>query len=311
MNTTRNIATYLPPDRATRSDHADDTHAFKEALAAGPGIVHIPAGHFRVAAITVPTGVTLQGSGDGTLLLPAPNHHGPVILQENAHSFAIKDLAIQSAPHIQPTVPSPTHSHGILIRRCHHYRINAVTTRGFAFAGIEITRTPLGLADAAFCDGGMLSQITSSDNAIGILFNTRGEYTVLSDSSLLRNQTGTIIHAGNCRLNACSISGNHDGIWIVDHENGSHGIISNCLINHNTRYALLARDMPNGMLINSCCFFYGAILAQRTQGLVISNCELDAPVTFEQGKNNAFLNNNHIHAWAGKPKIQLEPDTRT
>jgi hypothetical protein len=303
MTSTRDLSSYLAPNRTPTTD---DTPAFAQALAAGPGVVFIPAGHFRVQGICVPPGVTLQGSGMGTVLLPAGP--GPVILQDNVHSFTIKDLSIQSSPHVAPCEPSSAHSHGILIKRCYAYRVTGVTVRGFGFAGIEITRTPLSLAQAAFCDGGMLSQITSSDNAIGVLFNTRGEYTVLSDSSLLRNQIGTVIHAGNCRLSACSICGNHDGVWIIDHENGSHGVITGSLINHNTRYALLARDMPNGMLITSCCFFYGQILAQRTKGLVISNCEIDVPVTFEQGEKNIFTNN---HVLTDKSKIQLEPDTTT
>ncbi len=299
----RDITAYLASGRNAQTD---DTPAFTSALAAGPGVVVVPAGHFRVQGICVPPGVTLQGSGMASVLLPAGP--GPVILQESSHSFAIKDLSILSSPHVAPATPSSAHSHGLLIKRCYHYRITGVTVRGFGFAGIEITRTPLGHAEAAFCDGGMLSQITSSENAIGVLFNTRGEYTVLSDSSILRNQVGSIIHAGNCRITGCSISGNHDGIWIVDHENGSHGVISNCLVNHNTRYALLVRDVFNGMLITSCCFFYGEILIQRSVGILLSSCEADVPITFEHGKNNTFTNNCLIGA---KAKITLEPDTRT
>ena len=300
----RDITTFLPPNRPANSD---DTESFNTALSQGPGVVLIPAGHFRIQNICVPHGVTLQGSGPGTILLPAGP--GPVIHQHDSHGFTIKDLTILASKSLTPGQPNPAHSHGILISKCYNYRITAITVRGFAFAGIEVTRTPLAFHESAFCDGGMLTQITASDNAVGVLYNTRGEYTVLSDSSILRNQIGLIIHAGNCRIANSCISGNHDGVWIVDHENGSHGIITGCLINHNTRYALFCRDMHNGMSISACCFFYGEILAQRCKGLIISNSQIDTPVTYEQGSENAFLN-NHLFP-SPKQVLKFEPDTRT
>ncbi|NSW56180.1 MAG: hypothetical protein HPY44_09205 [Armatimonadetes bacterium] len=49
------------------------------------------------------------------------------------------------------------------------------------------------------------------------------------------NVTGGIVNAGNAKITDSNIINNVDGLVLKDGDNGSHGIIGNCLPNHNQR----------------------------------------------------------------------------
>ncbi|NSW56179.1 MAG: hypothetical protein HPY44_09200 [Armatimonadetes bacterium] len=61
-------------------DGSDDSSALRKAPAEGPGMVMVGARTFRFSEITVPAGVTLAGTGPGTVIRPAAK--GIVFRQE-------------------------------------------------------------------------------------------------------------------------------------------------------------------------------------------------------------------------------------
>lgn len=56
---------------------------------------------------------------------------------------------------------------------------------------------------------------------------------------------------GSANITASNFCDNVDGLLIQDKENGSHGAVSNCLFNHNARYALWGRRIEHGMAISN------------------------------------------------------------
>jgi hypothetical protein len=123
-------------------------------------------------------------------------------------------------------------------------------------------------------NGGNLDRLTVHGCHIGLRFDERGEYLNATAISAFHNVTGVVIHAGNVKLSTSNICSNVDGVYIEDKKNGSHGALGNCLINHNLRHALWCRNVKNGMTVQNCCFFYGDITLEESQGVVISGGEL-------------------------------------
>jgi hypothetical protein len=126
---------------------------------------------------------------------------------------------------------------------------------------------------------------------VGVCFEERGEYVTLTNSHLMRNTTGCLIHAGNVKITQSNIGSNQDGIVIADKVNGSHGVIGDCLINHNERYALDCTGVTNGMIVNACGIFYGGIRLRDCLGVQIAHCQVSCPVAVSGDHANGFIDN--------------------
>lgn len=260
----------------------DDTTALRKALAAGPGIVQIGPGSYRFGEIAVPPQVTLVGSGTATVIRSS----GPkqVFLQKDASHWAIRDLVVDGeAPDGWKTRTDGGQS-GIAIEGCWGYEVTGVTLRNFNGAALQITRT--NLREAGFAQGGTLDRVSCCDNWVGVRFDVRAEYIHATKLSCMRNHIGCVVHAGNVKISDSNFGMNIDGVYLEDKTNGSHGTLANCLCNHNERYALWARGVDNGMIVNGCCFFYGTMLIERSSGVNVTSgiisCHLK---TTDEGAN--------------------------
>lgn len=111
--------------------------------------------------------------------------------------------------------------------------------------------------------------------------------------SAWNNHTGVVIHAGNTKIVGSNICTNVDSICINDKANGSHGVIGSSLINHNLRHALWARDVRHGMTVSNCCFFYGDIDLENSQGILVTDSEVCCNV-FTQGQGVNRFEGNYI-----------------
>jgi len=250
----------------------DDSVALARALAAGPGVVEIGAGHYRFGAVLIPNGVTLRGAGAATVV--RSNGAPAIFVPQGTTDWAIRDLVVDGEGTGDWRTRRDEGRSGVNISRCWGYEITGVTVRNFPGAGLQVADTPLGDTQRRYCHGGTLERVTAHGNASGIRFDRRGEYLNASSLSVFQNVTGVVIHAGNVKLAASNICSNTDGILIEDKENGSHGAVGTCLINHNERHALLARRVVHGMTISNCCFFYGDIVIEDSQGVLITASEL-------------------------------------
>lgn len=280
--TARNLADFTNDDSSRpdgKDDANDDTTALRKALAAGPGLVHLGAGAYRCGDVSIPAGVTLAGAGAGTIV--RSNGAKVIFSQQGLTGWALRDLVLDGEAPGDWHARQDAGQSGLAIARCWGYDVVGVTVRNCNGPGIQISYTDLG--GSGHAAGGNLSRITVLGCWAGLRLDVRAEYVNVSELSCLRNVTGCIIHGGNAKLAASNLSENVDGILIEDKDNGSHGALSNCLVNHNERYALLARNAMNGMAVDGCAFFYGTIQLENcaginiTSGLVSCNLALTAP----------------------------------
>jgi len=268
----------------------DDSSALQKALNAGAGVVRIGPGTFRLHDVTIPTGVALIGSGTATVLQASQNR--PVFLQQQVAQWRLRDVVLQgeaTGPWHERTDQS---AHGLVITGSWGYDVSGVTMRNFHGAGIQISFT--NNQASGFCDGGRLAQITAYGNFIGVRFDTRAEYITTTQLHCRHNVIGVVIHAGNSSLASCNIGENIDGIVIEDHENGSHGSLTGCLVNHNQRHALWAKNAENGMAITNCCFFYGTIKLENSRGVTISAGLISCNIATDGADANRIAGNHVI-----------------
>ncbi len=291
--TERSLADYTnddgrPPDG--RDDATDDTRALLGALGDGPGIVRIPAGHYRVGEVCVPTGVTLVGAGPATVL--RSNGAKCILQQRGVRDFSIRDLTLDgeaTGPWQQRTDEGQS---GIAVERCSHFTISGIALRNFGGAALQLSRT--GVDGAPVTHGGNLQDITATGSFIGVRFDVRAEYINATRLHCEGNVTGCVIHGGNCKVTDSNFVSNLDGIFLQDKENGSHGVLSACLSNHNVRYALLADKVANGMAINGCCFFYGEVLIRDCVGIQLAGGILSCTVRVQGAGVNRISDNYMI-----------------
>ena len=285
-----------------RTAGRDDSSALQKALNAGPGIVRIGPGTYRIRAVTIPTNVMVIGAGPATVLQAFDVQ--PVFLQQNVTAWRLRDLTIEGAATGEWQKRSDRAAHGMVIEACWGYEVSGVTIRNCDGAGLQITRT--NNQSSGFTDGGILTRITARENFIGIRFDTRAEYITASHLHCHHNVTGLLIHAGNTNIASSNIGENIDGLVIADHENGSHGSVTGCLVNHNQRYALWARYVENGMAISNCCFFYGTIRLEKCCGVNITSGLISAAIATEGPDCNSFTGNHIIPL---KFKFEFAPST--
>ena len=246
-----------------KDDGLDDTTALRKALSDGPGVVYVEPGFYRWGDVQIPSGVAVVGAGAATIVRSS----GPkeIFVQKGAHDWAIRDLVLDGEAPGDWRQREDKGRSGIATSGCWRYEIVGVTLTNFDGAGLQLTGA------SQWHIGGNLDRITAMGNYAGIRFDFRGEYMNASELTCYHNVVGAIIHAGNTKITASNFNDNVDGLVIDDKENGSHGAISNCLVNHNARYALMAKNAANGMVIDGCCFFYGAIRLEGCAGINITS----------------------------------------
>lgn len=274
-----------PPDG--QDSKRDDTAALRKALGAGPGVVRIGPGFYRFGDVTIPSDVTLAGAGAATVI--RPNGAGRIFVQQAAHDWSIRDLVCDGETQGKWQTRTDAGQTAIFSEQCSSFEIARVTLRNFNGPALHLMRT--NFAQSSFSNGGTLDRVTATGNHTGISFDVRAEYIIATRLNCSHNVTGCVIHAGNTNISASNFGPNIDGLVIVDKENGSHGSISNCLMNHNSRFALRAQAVRNGMAINNCCFFYGAIELVDCVGVNITSGIIGCSVTTKGEPANRIAGN--------------------
>ena len=293
--------------RSFEATGGDVTASLQTVLDQGPGLVRLGPGEYRCAGLRIPAGVMLVGEGAATVLRLGDGE--AVIQQEGVGDWALRDLVLTGNAEGDWTEREDRGERGIDISACGGYDVSGVRARHFHGAGVRIFWTNLFSGHAPFCNGGNLDRVTAHGCHTGILFDTRGEYLNAVALSAYHNLTGVVIHAGNVKLTGCNICSNVDGVYIEDHENGSHGALGNCLINHNQRHALWCRKVENGMTVDNCCFFYGDITLEDSKGVVISGGEIGCNL-FTRGEGiNRFAGNYIVPIPGICERFEFSPST--
>lgn len=289
---TRLLARYRNDDGSTpdgRDGRRDDTAALRRALSAGPGTVCLGPGYYRFGDVAIPTGVTIAGAGSGTIV--RSNGAKAIFRPRGTHGWGLRDLALDGEAAGKWEERADEGCAGLDVEGCWGYAVRDVQARDFRGAGVRIARTDL--AGAGWSDGGSLDRVVATGNAVGIHFALRGEYVNATGLSGSRNVVGCLINAGNAKVVASNFGANLDGIVIEDLENGSHGLIAGCMVNHNARHALRATGARYGMNVTGCCFFYGTILLEDSAGINITGGSISCNVV-TRGDSASRLAGNYL-----------------
>lgn len=288
-STDRNLGEFRNDDGSQpdgRDTQRDDTTALRKALAAGPGIVRIGAGRYRISEVAVPENVTLIGAGTATTIQSAGK---PAFMQNGSAHWSIRDLQIEGEAEGEWKTRKDGGRSGIVVRGCWGYEISGITLRNFNGAAVQIEAT--NLRASGFTEGGTLDRIACSENWVGIRFDERSEYIHATRLSCMRNHIGCVVHGGNMKISESNFGSNVDGVLIQDKTNGSHGTLTNCLCNHNERHALHVRDVQNGMIVNGCCFFYGTLLIEQSSGVNVTGGIISCHVKTTSDEANRIAGN--------------------
>lgn len=291
-----------PPDG--KDDKVDDSVALKRALTSGAGLVRMGAGHYRLSGITVPENTLLVGAGPATVIHAIGNE--PIFRQVDVAHWAIRDLALDGGATGDWHQRTDQGQAGVLTQGCWAFELSGLVVRNFDGAGLQLLATRLESSAAAFCNGGTIDRIEARGNYLGVRFDRRAEYIHATRLACSQNVLGCAIHAGNVTLSQSNLCSNLDGLLIEDKENGSHGSVVNCLMNHNERYALHCRNVAYGMAMTGNCFYYGQILLENSTGVHLAAGQISCSVT-TTGTGINRLSGNYVipEQW----KFNLTPQT--
>ncbi|MBI3985538.1 MAG: hypothetical protein HY343_01345 [Lentisphaerae bacterium] len=271
-------------------DDADDTQALRLALAEGPGLVFVPPGSYRFGDVTVPPGVTFFGAGQGTVVRLAKGAKR-IFHQKDVNDWRLRDMRLDGGAALEswPT-RQDLGEHGVEASGCSGFEISGLVVNNFNGAGIHLSHT----AASPYCQwatAAAVFNIAAGGNHTGIRLDTRAEYMNASMLTCQGNSIGCAIHGGNVKIANSNFTNNLTGMLIEDHDNGSHGAISNCLLNHNRQWALRARHVAHGMCLDNCAFFCGGIHLEHCKGVNISASIIACNVTTLGDGVNRIANN--------------------
>lgn len=285
----RTLRNYTNADGAAPdglANGSDDTVALQAAMAGGPGVVETGPGFFRCGDVTIPAGVTLVGAGRATVI--RSNGAKRIFSQEKVNEWRLRDLTLDGEAEGDWRKRKDESRNGVFVTACGDFEISGIEARNFNGAGVQLTWI---YTASPFRTNANLFNIMAVGNYAGIRFDERAEYMNASMLGCHANVFGCVIHAGNVKITNSNFTSNLTGVYIEDKDNGSHGSISNCLINHNERYSLHCREVRNGMVIGDCCFFDGDMLLENCVGVNVSSGILSCSITSAGSGTNRIAGN--------------------
>jgi hypothetical protein len=264
----------------------------------------LPRGTFEAVSLLIPPGVTLSGQGVQRTVIRAAERWKPVFEQENTDGWQIEGLSIvgnDSSSQRENT------SYGIRVNGSRGFKIQNLEASGFSEAAVLIQDTRPG--ETGIFEGGLIDGVTLHDNGTGLILGRQAEYVVAHNVTVSRNKVGILINGGNNRVTNSSIITNQDGFIIQDITNGSHGLISNSMINHNERFAFQFKGVRNGMLVQGNNVFYGTIsIDDSSQGVQLLGNIISSNIEVAGTLPNSVINNVLVND--GEPRRVFSPGTR-
>lgn len=143
---------------------------------------------------------------------------------------------------------------------------------------------------------GFISDCHFKDCITGIFADTRCEYMTISNCVLCQCSTAIKIKGGNILTTGCQITDGSIGVHILDGENGGHGVISGCQINHNTESIKMIK-VPNGYTITGSNIFYGKLTVDNCGSQIVLSgntlaCEVAISNSVVVATGNTFHESN-------------------
>jgi len=275
-----------PPDGLDNG--VDDTVAMRAALDAGPGVVRIGPGHYRFGDVTIPAEVTVVGAGRGTVVHKSGAK--TIFRQDKGNGWILRDMVLDGGAEGDWKERQDLGESGILAKSSTEWEISGVVVRNVSGAGIQMTSV---YSSGPWKTNGTIMNVQATGNYAGVRFDERAEYINVSALGCWENVVGLVIHGGNIKVTNSNFNSNLTGILIEDKSNGSHGSITNCLVNHNVEYSLRCRNVTNGMPVDACCFFGGTMLIENCKGVSVTSGIISCPVKVT-GKSVNRIADNYV-----------------
>ena len=143
---------------------------------------------------------------------------------------------------------------------------------------------------------GFISDCHFKECITGIFADTRCEYMTISNCVLCQCSTAIKIKGGNILTTGCQMTDGSIGVHILDGENGGHGVISGCQINHNTESVKMI-NVPNGYTITGSNIFYGKLTVDNCGSQIVLSgntlaCEMAITNSVVVATGNTFHESN-------------------
>ena len=143
---------------------------------------------------------------------------------------------------------------------------------------------------------GFISDCHFKDCITGIFADTRCEYMTISNCVLCQCSTAIKIKGGNILTTGCQMTDGSIGMEILDGQNGGHGVISGCQINHNTE-SIKMINVPNGYTITGSNIFYGKLTVDNCGSQIVLSgntlaCEVGITNSVVVANGNTFHESN-------------------
>lgn len=133
---------------------------------------------------------------------------------------------------------------------------------------------------------------------IGYLGDGRGEYVNITSCGFQTCLTGLDFDAGNVSVIGAMITKGTTGMIVRGGPNDSHGIISGCMINHQSTNSLVFDGIANGHTVESCHIYQGPILIKDSEGVGFRGGIIDVnAINFENAVGATFIGTKHDDAF--------------
>jgi len=309
-------ASYLTPEQygAVGDDATNDATAFGNLITAASALgvpIWIPGKTYLISStLTIPSNLRVYGSGAASILHTTSNI--PIFTLTSASNIIITDLVFKGSS--AGATQRGIYAHGNvgftqlslvnIIQRCGFVNFGADGIYGDFIIGSSAGSNHEGTYQISECWG--------TGCAVGINFDTRAEYNLVSMCKLYLNTTGIRIIGGNNTVNNCSITDNTTGILVGSGANDGHGQAVGNKINHNgsnvtctstaTGFAFECNEIVSGSITLTSCTdirFYNndiasaPITSTSAVGTIFQgNCFRTTPtITVAAGNNPIFCFN--------------------
>ena len=143
---------------------------------------------------------------------------------------------------------------------------------------------------------GFISDCHFKDCITGIFADTRCEYMTISNCVLCQCSTAIKIKGGNILTTGCQMTDSSIGMEILDGQNGGHGVVSGCQINHNTESIKMV-NVPNGYTMTGNNIFYGKLTIDNCGSQIVLSgntlaCEVGITNSVVVANGNTFHESN-------------------
>lgn len=221
-------------------------------------------------------------------LVKCPKIYGSATLTLNGEFTLFKvsrsEVTIEGLTLIGDTSKSQT---GVYFTNVRGLRIRNMIFKSI-MTGIYGTQCGSGVHESGFISDCHFKKCTT-----GIFADTRCEYLTISNCILNQCNTGIKIKGGNILTTGCQITDGGIGLHIQDGQNGGHGVVSGCQINHNTE-SIKMINVPNGYTITGSNIFYGELTVDNCGSqIVLTGNTLACKVTITNSV--VVANGNTLH----------------